>query len=409
MTIEELRNSGRICYEYRRGSHMYHLNTETSDEDTGGVFFCPGEKLLGLREFYPEQVADEKNDTVFYEFGRWVELLIKSNPSALESLFAPDDCVIGGVHPIIQEFRNHRDLFLTKECFKPFYSYATTQIGKARGYNKKCHIPEDFQRKDILDFCYTFKNQGSQPIKDFLKEHNLDQRYCGLVNIPNMKDVYGVYYDFAAYFKFENIGTDERVKIYKMFQESPGSSSKFIMYDILGEEVENRISEKIFFHYKGIVEPDEITKSNDVRLSSIPKGEEPICFMTYNKDGYMSHCRDYKEWAEWKQKRNPVRYESNLGHNYDSKNIMHCMRLVRMAKEIAQGKGFNVVRNEDREYLLDIRNHKYEYEEVMAQLEKEKAEFEEALKTCTLPEKVDIEKVNNLLKYCRSQYYGWNY
>lgn len=400
MTIEELRNSGRICYEYRRGSHMYHLNTETSDEDTGGVFFCSGEKLLGLREFYPEQVADEKNDTVFYEFGRWVELLIKSNPSALESLFAPDDCVIGNVHPIIQEFRNHRDLFLTKECFKPFYSYATTQIGKARGYNKKCHIPEDFQRKDILDFCYTFKNQGSQPIKDFLKEHNLDQRYCGLVNIPNMKDTYGVYYDFAAYWHFENI--DDRSR-YDDFVET--ETIEYLQYR---DNIE-RIKNKQFFHYSGIVHPDEIERSNDVRLSSIPKGETPICFMTYNKDGYMSHCRDYKEWVEWKQKRNPIRYESNLGHNYDSKNIMHCMRLVRMAKEIAQGKGFNVVRNEDREYLLDIRNHKYEYEEVMAQLEKEKAEFEEALKTCTLPEKVDIEKVNNLLKYCRSQYYGWNY
>ena len=397
MTIEELRNSGLICYEYRRGSHMYHLNTETSDEDTGGVFFCPGEKLLGLREFYPEQVSDEKNDTVFYEFGRWVELLIKSNPSALESLFAPDDCVIGEVHPIIQEFRKHRDLFLTKECFKPFYSYATTQIGKARGYNKKCHIPEDFQRKDILDFCFTFKNQGSQPIKDFLKEHNLDQRYCGLVNIPNMKDTYGVYYDFAAYWKFENVQGLDRYKSVKWLDDGVANMDAYI----------RRMENRQFFKYKGIVEPDEITKSNDVRLSSIPKGEMPICFMTYNKDGYASHCRDYKEWTEWKQKRNPVRYESNLGHNYDSKNIMHCMRLVRMAKEIAQGKGFNVVRDEDREYLLDIRNHKYEYEEVMAQLEKEKAEFEEALKTCTLPETVDIEKVNNLLKRCRSQYYGW--
>ena len=290
-------------------------------------------------------------------------------------------------------------MFLTKECFKPFYSYATTQIGKARGYNKKCHIPEDFQRKDILDFCFTFKNQGSQPIKVFLKEHNLDQRYCGLVNIPNMKDTYGVYYDFAAYFKFENIDSAlDRYSCMKHFTKDFNAS----LY-----QVEKRIFEKKFFKYKGIVEPDEITKSNDVRLSSIPKGEMPICFMTYNKDGYASHCRDYKEWVEWKQKRNPVRYESNLGHNYDSKNIMHCMRLVRMAKEIAQGKGFNVVRDEDREYLLDIRNHKYEYEEVMAQLEKEKAEFEEALKTCTLPETVDIEKVNNLLKRCRSQYYGW--
>lgn len=214
-----------------------------------------------------------------------------------------------------------------------------------------------------------------------------------------MKDTYGVYYDFAAYFKFENIDSAlDRYSCMKHFTKDFNAS----LY-----QVEKRIFEKKFFKYKGIVEPDEITKSNDVRLSSIPKGEMPICFMTYNKDGYASHCRDYKEWVEWKQKRNPVRYESNLGHNYDSKNIMHCMRLVRMAKEIAQGKGFNVVRDEDREYLLDIRNHKYEYEEVMAQLEKEKAEFEEALKTCTLPETVDIEKVNNLLKRCRSQYYGW--
>lgn len=396
MTIEELRNSGWIVYEYMRGSHAYHLNVEGSDLDVGGVFICPGSFLLGLREFYPEQIADEKNDTVFYEFGRWVELLIKSNPSVLEGLFVPDDCIIGEPHPIIKLFREHRDMFLTKECFKPFYSYATNQIAKARGYNKKCNIPEDFQRKDVLDFCFTFKNQGSQPIKEFLEENGLDQRYCGLVNIPNMKDVYGVYYDFAAYYKFENC---------HISWDSNWETDFGIDYP----SVMGRIENKQFFGYKGIVEPDEIAKSNEVRLSSIPKGEKPICFMTYNKDGYMSHCRKYKEWVEWKKKRNPVRYESNLGHNYDSKNIMHCMRLVRMAKEIAQGKGFNVARDEDREYLLAIRNHEFEYEEVMEQLEKEKAEFEKAFETCNLPETVDIQKVNDILKEGRSKYYNWKY
>ena len=80
MTIEELRNSGMIAFEYIRGSHAYGLNTPTSDEDRGGVFICPKEMLYGLRGSYIEQVADEKNDTVFYEFGRWVELLLKSNP-----------------------------------------------------------------------------------------------------------------------------------------------------------------------------------------------------------------------------------------------------------------------------------------------------------------------------------------
>ena len=394
-TIEYLRENNLIIYEYIRGSHAYKLNLDNgqSDLDIGGVFICPQEILFGLRSNYVEQIADEKSDTVFYEFGRWIELLIKNNPTALESLFIPDDCVIGEPHPIIKYIKEHRDDFLCQDAFDSLGRYAVTQISKARGYNKKCHIPEDFQRKDILDFCYTFKNQGSQPIKDFLKKHHLDQRYCGLVNIPNMKDTYGVYYDFAAYYRFEN-------------DHISWDSNWEIDFGIDYPSVMDRIENNGFFKYKGIVEPDEITKSNDVRLSSIPKGEKPICFMTYNKDGYASHCRDYKEWAEWKQKRNPVRYESNLGANYDSKNMMHCMRLVRMAKELAQGKGFNVARDADRDFLLDIRNHKYEYDELMKFVKKEKEEMDEAIKTTTIPEKLDIVKINGLLIEAREQFYN---
>lgn len=399
LTIEELRKKGWIAYEYRRGSHMYHLNTETSDIDTGGVFICPQSYLYGLRSEYPEQVSDEKNDTVFYEFGRWIELLLKSNPTALESLFAPEDCIIGDVHPAVQYVLDHKWDFVSKECFKTFYGYAVSQIGKARGLNKKIVNPVT-ERKDILDFCYTFNGQGSKPIKEYLKEHKLDQKYCGLVKIPNMCDgnssIYGVYYDFAAYWHFENIDDHSRYDDYV--------GTEMIEY-LDYRDILKRIVNKEFFGYSGIVHPDEITRSNDVRLSSVPKGEKPICVMTYNKNGYESHCRDYKEYKEWEEKRNPVRYEGNLGHNYDAKNVMHCMRLVRMAKELAQGKGFNVVRDWDRQYLLDIRNHKFEYEDVMEQLEKEKAEMEEAIKSCTLPDYVDVDKVNTLLIEARKNLY----
>lgn len=402
MTIEELRNSGLIAYEYKRGSHMYHLNTETSDEDFGGVFFCPKKMLLGLRGRYEEQVSDSKSDVVFYEFGRWLELLLKSNPTVLEGLFAPEDCIVGEVHPAVRKILDNRELFLSKECFKTFYGYAVSQISKARGLNKKIVNPVT-ERKDILDFCYTFNDQGSLPIKKFLAENGLDQKYCGLVNIPNMSDgdssIYGVYYDFAAYFKFENI--DWARDWYN------GNSPYKKFFPSVSEQLstQKRIEDKEFFHYGGIVHPDEIEKSNTVRLSSVPKGEKPICFMAYNKNGYMRHCRDYKDYKEWEKNRNPVRYESNLGHNYDAKNVMHCMRLVRMAKELAQGKGFNVVRTWDRDYLLDIRNHKFEYEDVMARLEKEKLEMEEAIKSCTLPERVDFDKVNDLLYDVRLKYY----
>jgi hypothetical protein len=160
---------------------------------------------------------------------------------------------------------------------------------------------------------------------------------------------------------------------------------------------------KEFFGYTGIC--SENGDSNEVRLSSIPKGEKPICFMTYNKDGYTSHCKKYWEYQDWVKKRNPARYENNLGHNYDSKNMCHCMRLTRMGKELARGEGFNAERTWDREYLLSIRNHELSYEAIMEQAMKEREEMEAAAITSTLPDVVDVNKINKLLIEARTKFY----
>ena len=386
MTIQEVKDNGLLAYEFVRGSTLYNTSIEgISDVDYGGVYIAPTEMLFGLPENYEPQVSDEKHDTTYYELGRWVELLMKANPNALESLFIPSDKVVGDIHPAIQLIIDNRDLFVTKESFNSLTGYAVSQIKKCRGLNKKCVQPV-LERKEVLDFCYTFKGQGSQSMKEFLAEHGLDQKYCGLVNIPNMKDTYGVYYDYAAYLHFEQPENWEKF---------------FYKFGSLGQwdKIQHRITSRTFFGYSGIVHPDG--KSNEVRLSSIPKGEKPICFMTYNQNGYESHCRKYKEYQEWVEKRNPIRYESNLKSNYDCKNVMHCVRLLHMGRELAAGKGFNVVRTWDRELLLDIRNHMYEYEDIMNYIEKIFDEVQVLMKTCTLPETVDKEKVNALLVQAR--------
>lgn len=392
-TIEYLKDRNLLCYRYLRGSWCHGIAVPgKSDYDYGGVFFAPKEMVFGLPSLYMPQVSDEKNDEVYYEFGRWMELLLKSNPTCLESLFVDSRFVIGDIHPAIRNIIDNRNLFLSKECFNPLIGYVYSQSKKSVGYNKKSQIPENFERKDVLDFCYTFKWQGSQPMKKFLEENGLDQRYAGLVNIPNMEGIYGVYYDFAAYAKFEG--------------KDVGQFGKFLSSEKGKNDVIDRIGRDEYYGYSGIVHPEKMGETNEVRLSSIPKDEKPICHMYFNQNGYMTHCRQYKEWSEWKRNRNQERYSDNKGYNFDAKNMCEMVRLLHTGIEIVRDGVYNVERTWDRDYLLDIKNHRISYEEIMEHVNEEKAKFDELVKVSTLPDRIDVDKVNELMIETRKELYG---
>ena len=112
LTFDEIRNRGLLIYEYVRGSHAQGLNIETSDIDTGGIYIAPQEQLLGLGIDYQDQVASDKNDDVWYELGKFFQMLIKSNPTVLEALFVDDKYVIYE-HPIMTEIKKHKYEFIT--------------------------------------------------------------------------------------------------------------------------------------------------------------------------------------------------------------------------------------------------------------------------------------------------------
>lgn len=408
-TFEDIKKEGLLLFEYIRGSHMYHLNTPESDIDTGGIFLAPSEQLLGLGFDYQEQIADEKNDNVWMELNKFMKLLLTSNPTVLEALFVPENCIIGEIHPIMQELIKHRDMFVTKECFKPLGGYALQQISKARGLNKKIVNPVT-ERLKPLDFAYTTYRQGSTKINNWLEYRSLKQQYCGLVHIPNMHDTYGVYYDWGSHFRDENITIDDIWEALNTncLNEQFSNMSVFI---ITHNKLDGSINTygKLFewfekqkpIGYKGMIGEDGL--SNELRLSSVSKGEIPICHLTYNQSGYTKHCKDYKDYKDWEKNRNPIRYESNLDKNYDSKNMMHCMRLMTMCTEIAKGEGFNVARTKDIDFLLDIKKHKYEYDELMKIVDSKKEEMETAMEESTIPESIDVEFVNNLLLQVRKK------
>lgn len=435
LTLEDIDKGGMLLYKVIRGSHAYGLDTPDSDVDTAAVYFAPKEQIYGLGINYQDQVNDEKNDNVCYELKKFMSLLCKSNPTMLELLFVPDRCVVYE-HPIFAEFRKNRDKFVTQLCFNSFGSYARSQIMKAQGLHKMCVQPI-IKRQEPLDFAYTPYRQGSTKITNWLDHRHLKQQFCGLVNIPNMDQYMGVFYDWGNHFKYlaeeEYITLDTLVKMFGKLggveNESSGYLGKLLHEaeekEVVDQELVNDLYRRLHtaqlynmlqfisdfygvkttedfidwykvqkpIGYKGMVGMDG--QSNELKLSSVVENEIPICHMQYNKNAYQQHCRKYKEQEEWKRNRNEKRYESNKSKTWDSKNVMHCFRLITMCIEIAKGEGIKCDRtNIDREELLKIKSHGYEYDEVMEILHKKCEEMNEAIKHTTIPKNIDIDFVN---------------
>ena len=349
MTLEELKNSGHIIFECISGSRAYGLDTPTSDTDIRGVFVLPKQDFYSLE--YIGQINNKTNDIVYYELRKFLELCAKNNPNILELLNVPEECILHK-HPLFDQIK--LELFLSKQCEKSFANYAFTQIKKARGLKKKIVNPMSEERKSVLDFCYVYHHNSSVPLKSFLAKKEVAQENCGVANINHLKDCYNLYHSL----------------------EIP---------------------------YKGVISSE---KSNEISLSSIPKGENSIGLLYFNKDGYSSYCKRYKEYWSWVNKRNEDRYKSTISHgkNYDAKNMMHTFRLLYMAQEIATEKTIHV-RREDRDFLLDIKQGKYEYDELVSWAEEKKVALEKLYAKSALPEKPNYENINRLLIELRESFY----
>jgi len=103
--------------------------------------------------------------------------------------------------------------------------------------------------------------------------------------------------------------------------------------------------------------------------------------------------KDWKSYQDWKEKRNPARAAIEAKYGYDCKHAYHLVRLLRMGAEILED-GRVVVKRPDKGELLDIRNGKYTYLELIQMAEDLKADVDRKLKSSPLPIEVNMEEIN---------------
>ncbi|MBO9636380.1 MAG: nucleotidyltransferase domain-containing protein [Chitinophagaceae bacterium] len=352
MTIENIKRHGLLLLEVINGSRAFGLHKEDSDTDIRGVFYLPKRKFYGLG--YIPQVSNASNDIVYYELGRFIELLIKNNPGMLEILATPDDCILYR-HPVMDSLP--LSLFLSKLCKDSFGGYAYTQVKKARGYNKKMMNPVAKERKSVTDFCYVIKGQYSKPLNEWLAENQLRSSLCGLVSVPHANGMYALYYDATGTKGYRGIASGEL--------------------------------------------------ANEVCLSSVAEAQEPLIHLYFNRDGYSAYCKTYAEYWEWIEKRNEERWLMNDHHGkgYDAKNMMHTIRLLQEAQEILRD-GVLQPRRNNRDELLAIKAGAYEYEELLDMSSRLMEQIELEWLNSKLPETPDSKRIEAILVTIRNELYS---
>lgn len=359
-----------IIFKVRVGSHAYGTNIEGSDEDFKGVYIQSPEDVL--ERGYQEQVNVSK-DECYYEIKRFVKLCCTGNPTMLEILYSPEDCVLFK-DPVFNILIENRHKFLSKSCKYSFGGYAYAQIEKAEGLEKKMNWEKSrTERKTVLDFCYIYDDKKqSIPIKQWIKTKDYKQEFCGLSSLPHFRYMYNVFYDHVK----------------DISRSNP------------------RDSKKEDFTFKGLVSNEDI--SNDISLSEIPEWYRNMSegLMYFNKDEYSIHCRDYKSYTEWLEKRNKQRYvdSSEHGQKIDGKNLLHCYRLLETGIEIAK-LGIIKVRRDNAEFLIGIRKGKYDLNKLLIEAKMKVVELEDEFNKSNLPDKVDRGYFMKLLTKIRKEFY----
>jgi hypothetical protein len=76
-----------------------------------------------------------------------------------------------------------------------------------------------------------------------------------------------------------------------------------------------------------------------------------------------------------------------------------------MAIEVAKGEGLKLDRRGiDADFLLDVRNRKYTYDELMSKLTELKSQMDEEISKSVIPDEISVDMVNDLLLYARNKF-----
>lgn len=403
------------------GSHLYGLNTPSSDMDIRGIYLESIEDALNINGRQNGEIADDSQDEKYYSLGKFLKLASECNPNIIELLYLPDDAILYK-SPIYDKLIEHRDWFMSKKAMHTFKGYAYAQIQRAKGLNKKGNSVSKYVNEEGIKRLRMYLNQ---PISGNTRIPDAE------LNKMRIKNYFGG--DFLKYVEKDTVEWDEHVlKVHPLVPAdlsydllknptltcmAPPKPYQFIYWYRSDENgfpfrqvpfdrsIANYDASRVegctnlyrlYHHGNGFISENGF----EVKLTSITKERERADFagiVRIDMEEYQKAKREYDSFWEWMANRNEARYTNDWDSEgkVDWKNIMHTMRLLICAKEIAT-TGIPKVRfeGEERQYLMDIRNGKYSYDEILGKATSLMNELDGVFEKSNLPHSSDFNAIN---------------
>ena len=327
----------------RAGSRAYGTHNEESDYDYKGICIPPEEYRLGfLRVFEQTDFKPYENaEATIFDIRKYFKLAAEANPNILELLWTEDEDVVE-IDACGELLRQNRELFLSKKVLHTYRGYAMSQLKRVETHRRWLLNSPDHQptRKEY----------------DIERERGIssEQIAAALTAIKNKMDSWEI--DFGD--------LEESSKIY------------------INEQIQNYLL--------------DINLEQKFRTAGASLGFDNNFIEYLNKEReYKQALANFKQYEEWKKNRNPKRAEIEAKYHYDCKHANHLIRLMKTCREIlTEGKIY--VRRPDAEYLKDVRNGKYTYEEIVAWAKQQDEDLINVAQKSNLPHQPDKNKLDEL-------------
>lgn len=110
---------------------------------------------------------------------------------------------------------------------------------------------------------------------------------------------------------------------------------------------------------------------------------------------YRDAKHEWDQYDNWKNTRNKIRAELEEKYGYDCKHACHLIRLMSEGKELLMS-GYISFPRPDAEELLEIKNGKYTYDELLSKVENFDADFEHFYEKSKLSHSADVKGITEL-------------